>query len=352
VLRLLVLIALFYAAWTCVVVPYQSWGAEMSTDYFEKGRIASYREAGTVLGIMVGIGVPLLLLDPVAAPLRELVWGEAQPFGSSQAAVLEAIAWLVIVLLPLTVAISLTAVPDPAIADPPRGKLTEALRVFRRNPPFARLLSGYFFAQLGFLIYLSLVVLFITRVLELREFLLLVFLQHMAAVLVIPLWQRLIPRVGKHRAYVWSLLSMMASLGLMALVEPGELGQAIVVYLLLGIGSGAKLILPPAMAADAVDLDTLRTGRTEAGLFMALLNMTNKATFALSVGIGYGLIALSGFDPASAGPQPAGVLVWLTLGVPVLVMGIGCAIMWNYPLDARRQGIVRRRLVRRRAQAG
>ena len=51
------------------------------------------------------------------------------------------------------------------------------------------------------------------------------------------------------------------------------------------MGLGADLVLPPALQADVVDFDRLRSGQARAGLFFALWSMSTKLALALAVGI-------------------------------------------------------------------
>ena len=56
---LLVVAFFFYVASTIVQIPYLSWGAELSRDYHERTRITGYREAATMIGIILATCIPL-----------------------------------------------------------------------------------------------------------------------------------------------------------------------------------------------------------------------------------------------------------------------------------------------------
>jgi glycoside/pentoside/hexuronide:cation symporter, GPH family len=120
------------------------------------------------------------------------------------------------------------------------------------------------------------------------------------------------------------------------------------VFLFNGLGSSGKLILPPALAADAVDYDTMKTGAKEAGTHLALLNLANKATFALSVGISFPLLAFAGFNPTGQNsPDAISALMIIGTILPAGAVAVGIVIMWNFPLSKKRYSTVRRFLDRK-----
>lgn len=343
----------FYLCWTMVYIPYQSWGAEISSDYEQRTRIAGFREAGTVLGVLVGIGIPLLMVDPIAAPLRDLIWPNGLGLDPSLRSVLLIIFVTILVLFPITAALSCIFMPDRQVASTQRLSWKQTAGVITRNKPFRRLFVGYFIAQLGFLIFLSAVQMLITRGLEIKAFLFLVFVQHLVAIAAVPLWLKLAKRFGKHVTYCASLAVIIVGFLALNFVEPGALWMATLLFMFNGLGSSGKLILPASLAADTVDYDTMKTGTREAGSHIALLNVANKITFAVSIGITFALLSLTGFDPASSSNSQSAIDALMAIGtvLPAILLAIGMAVMWSFPLNKTRYDIVRRNLVRREARS-
>ncbi|MEP0189910.1 MAG: MFS transporter [Erythrobacter sp.] len=342
-------IAIFYVFWTMIFIPYQSWGAEIQSGYEDRTRAAGFREGGAVLGVLVGIGIPLLLIDPVAEPLRNQIWPDGIGLDTSLRSLHFVIFVTFVVLLPISIAASCFFVPDTMPKKQLRYSWKQTATILLRNKPFQRLFAGYFVAQLGFLAFLSAVQLLITRALEIEAFLFLIFLQNIVAILAVPLWLRIANRFGKSKAYCASLLIIAIGFFALALIQPGDLGMAVAVFLFNGLGSSGKLILPASIAADTVDYDTLKTGSSEAGSHLALLNMANKATFAISIGATFLALSMTGFDPASSENSDASIDSLLIVGtlVPALLVLSGMLIMWSYPLSKRRHSIIQRRLARR-----
>lgn len=347
-------IFVFYIFWTMVFIPYQAWGAEISLDHDERTRIAGFREAGTILGVLVGIGIPLLLIDPVALPLRTLVWPEGLGWEPSLSNVLLVIFVTVAVLFPITSLAACLFVPDRVVAKPARLTWKQTSAILFRNKPFLRLFIGYLIAQLGFLIFLSAVQMLITRGLQIQEFLFLIFCQHLVAIAAVPFWLFLAKKIGKHVAYCASLTAVAVGFLALHFVEPGALWMAVAVFMFNGLGSSGKLILPASLAADTIDYDTLLTGNREAGSHLALLNVANKICFAVSIGGTFGLLALSGFDPTSDANSQSSINALMAIGtiLPAGLLAAGVAILWSYPLTKKRHDIIRRRLEQKSARAG
>lgn len=353
--KAVLLIGVFYVFWTMIFIPYQSWGAEIQSGYEERTRAAGFREGGAVLGVLVGIGIPLLLIDPVAEPARNLIW----PDGLGLDASLRSLHFVIFVtfatLLPIATTFSCIFVPDTMPKQLSRYPWKQTATILVRNKPFQRLFAGYFIAQLGFLAFLSVVQLLITRALEIEAFLFLIFLQNIVAILAVPIWLKIADRFGKRQAYCASLLIISIGFFALALIQPGHLSMAVAVFLFNGLGSSGKLILPASIAADTVDYDTLKTGVREAGSHLALLNMANKATFAISIGATFVALSITGFDPASSENSRASINGMLIVGtlIPALLVLSGMVIMWGYPLSKRRHHVIHRRLERLalRAQA-
>ena len=48
-------VTLFFLAWTMMYIPYLSWGVELADDYAERSRVTGFREAATMIGILLAL---------------------------------------------------------------------------------------------------------------------------------------------------------------------------------------------------------------------------------------------------------------------------------------------------------
>ena len=137
---------------------------------------------------------------------------------------------------------------------------------------------------------------------------------------------------------------------------PDQFEIFFVVMLLKGSAIGSLVFLPASMAADVVDLDTLRTGEQRTGLYFSLWGMVNKGGAAIGVFLATNLAAAYGFDPSAAENTESAkfALACLYSVIPALLACVALPLLWKYPLTRERQHRMRahieRRVARRQAQ--
>ncbi|HSA80845.1 MAG TPA: MFS transporter [Geminicoccaceae bacterium] len=326
-----------YVAWTLMLLPYTAWGAELAGGYHERSRITAVREGCVILGIVLAAALPALL--GVGA--------------GDQGPVLAALAWLMLLLLPLALLALVLVVPegDPGERtplDPKRG-----LALAWRNRPFRRLIGAYLLNGIANGLPATLFLIFTADRLQLPEragpLLLLYFVAGIAA---IPLWLQLSYRIAKHRAWAVAMLWASAAFVWVPLLGPGDFWGFVLICLLSGVSLGADLALPASLQADVVDLDWLESGRRRTGLFFAVWSMTTKLSLALAVGIAFPILELAGFRAGGANSAVAlGTLAALYGLVPVAIKLAATALVWNFPITEALQGETRRKLEGRAAAA-
>ena len=102
-----------------------------------------------------------------------------------------------------------------------------------------------------------------------------------------------------------------------------------------GLALGADLMLPPAIQADVIDLDTLASGQQRAGFYFAIWGFATKLALAAAAGIAFPTLAYFGLDP-SIGARAAPGLLALSLlyaGLPVALKLAAIALMWRFDLS-------------------
>lgn len=332
---------LLYLGWTMINVPYTAWGAEMNGDYNERVRITAAREGVMLFGIFAAGTVP--------------VW--AAQSGLSERDALAIISWMAVAAGGPFIAALLWRVPDPlpdaardlapaaAISWP---AMVAGLRALSGNKPFMRLLAAWLINGLANGIPSTLFLLFLEHRLQAdqTERGALILIYFLAAVVTIPLWSVLSRRYGKHRAWCLAMIMTSAAFVWAPLLAPGSIMAFGVVCAVTGMGLGADLALPPALQADVVDFDTLRSRQNRAGLFFALWSMATKLALALAVALAFPALAAVGFDPQR--PENSATALWslavIYAWVPVVLKALAIALVWNFPLTAARQRVMRKRL--------
>ena len=330
---------LLYLGWTLIAVPYSAWGAELSSDYHERSRITGTREAAMIIGVILAGSLP----------------AAAAIFGGEEREGLAAVAWLAIIVGAPAIAWMLWRVPEAPI---PKTKPEPAVRLrgwfseIIGNRPFIRLLSAWFVNGLANGLPAVLFPLYLEHALEAgpvaRGVLILTYF--LSGVAAIPLWLYLSRRWGKHRVWCGAMALACAAFIWVPLLPPGAVELFFCVCVLTGMALGADLALPPAMQADVIDLDSLRTGKSRAGLFFAVWSMATKMALACAVGFAFPVLDLLGFRPGEANePTVIVALAVIYAGIPTVLKLIAISIAWRHPITLRRQRAIRRVLDRRSA---
>jgi Na+/melibiose symporter-like transporter len=325
--------AVLTAAWSLIALPWQAWGAELSDDYTERTRIVSWRETGTLLGI-------------VASAVLPAVMGLADP-----ATTLHVLALLCAALSLPCLALLLTLVPETAVPPSPQAALWPSLKTAWANAPFRRLLGAWAINGIANGLPAVLFLLLCRHMLnDLAAAGALLLVYFVTGIVSVPFWAWAARHLGKHRAWCWAMLWTCAGFIPVLFLGPGDVTAFLLVCIATGAGLGADLTLPSSMQADVIDLDTLTHGEARAGLFFAAWTMAQKAGAALSAGVAFGLLDLAGFS--AEGSNSAGqlrILVALYCGLPVLLKLLATALVWHFPIDAAEQARIRTALSARGA---
>lgn len=109
----------------------------------------------------------------------------------------------------------------------------------------------------------------------------------LAGVMGVPLLLRLAARVGKKRAYQFSMLWFSCSASLLVLLgafgdRPEGLWLARVLVVLSGIGVAGLFAVPYAILSDITDHDRARTGMERQGVYFAVQGLILKAAYGLA----------------------------------------------------------------------
>ena len=274
----------FYTAHTAVKIPYWSWGGELATGYEERNRVASFREGGQLVAMMVFGLAPLLLLQE----------------GASIQTVLYLFALIVIVLTAVSVVpLALRRVPDNAALIRESSSIREDIRAIARNTPKLLFLGSVLFASTGLGVISSCFIFLVEIGLALPgKVFALVFIQQCVGIFLIPVIMVLASRIGKHTVYRWSIGLLSIFLGVLCVYLPaGQYMLTMAAWGIIGVFYTGVLMTPISMVSDIVDYDSAKTGQYRPGMYFASFNLVLKLGTALGVGIGFGLLAVLGFDP-------------------------------------------------------
>ena len=366
-------LTVFFLGATMITLPHRAWGAELSTDYHQRSRVTAARELFVLFGLMMAAAVPMIVEiradggnsvgevfgtlwnDAVGAFTGDFREKTVVARATLTGPVLAGLAWTIILVLPLCAAICLMFVREPEVeVTAKRPTLKEGLRLVMKNGPMKRVLFIVILVYFGEAFRNAVSLFFIRDIVGVPTIGAAYFFYFVAALGAIPFWLWLGRTVGKHRAFMGTLITVgcvsMANLFL----GMGDYLPFFLLFVVKGFCFGGLQFLPLAMLADVIDIDTARSGTPRSGAYFAFLGFSEKIAIAFGTGISLNLVGLLGFDPAGGveASTDAGVLALrlvYCLG-PVFFYGLALRLIWSYPLTPARHDRLRQRLERRQAR--
>ena len=310
--------------WTLVEIPHTAWLNDITHRYHDRAKVASYRAGASYIGQLVFVTAPLW---PIFATT------EITP------EVTAAVSWLIIIMMPATIAASITLVPQQTAPPPPIEpvRFREFAKSFTRNKPFlilaltfglSQLSSGmvgalYFFyidAYLGILDKIAYLGLFVT----------------LASLMTTPIWPLVIKRIDKHRVYAFCLLTISTTLTAMFFIQPGKLAFPLLagVFSVSALFSVGNRICATALNADVVDYDELETGSNKAGNYVAFAALLQKFGVGIGGGFAFAIVGFFGFDAHDENGATAMTAFFsVFILIPILLNLVAAYAAWNFPID-------------------
>lgn len=263
-----------YLAYSGLSVLHQAWGARLGQTATERARVVAWREGAALLGVIVASVLP-----------------SAAGLGATSAALVLALA------LGLT---TLGIAPAPQATDaasPPAG-----LWAPWRWPAFRRLLGIYLLNGVASALPATLVLFFIRDRLQWPEgepWLLGLYFSAAAASL--PIWVRLIGRLGLARAWALGM-----ALAIVSFIGAATLGAGDGLWFALvcagsGLALGADLCAPAALLAGLLR----RAGGRAEGVAFGWWSAATKLNLALAAGLALPLLQWLGYQPGQPGQADA-----------------------------------------------
>lgn len=326
--------------WTIAEVPYAAWLAELSANYEERARIASWRAMSRYLGLMAFFALPIL----------------TSPFLGTTEFTPETLRWssiFAVIATLVTALVAVLVVPNGAASmRREQAGLREAVRGVLRNPPLQWFTVMFALSGLGAGIAWGLVFFYIDGYLGLgAQFAGLLVLSMPVAFLATPVWSWACRRFGKQQAWAIGCAgTIVASLAFAAITPSAWAGAAVAATLLLfNALITVEAVAGPSVLADVVDYGRWRFGADYAGTYFAFYAMVQKINVGLGSGLGLYVAGSLGFDATLAQQSSRGILgLLVAYAVLPAVFYAGAAIMiWKFPIDRRRQRTLVRAIARR-----
>lgn len=327
-----------YLGYSAIATPYAAWAGELSSRYHERTRVVTYSMVMTSLALLLALILPSLL---------------ARRFADEPRLQLAAMGAMVFVLLVPALVLGLRALPEPPLPARPNGPLhlRRTLALVFSDRLLLRVLASNFAVRLGQGIRTAVFVFFVAHYIGEPTWAPALFLlQYLFGIAAGPLWHRVGRRLGKSRTAVAGELVQTAINLLLLLVTPGGVALLIGLTVAQGLAQGSGNLMLRSIVADVADAHQLETGEDRLGLFFSVFSLSDKAAFAVAVGVALPLVSWLGFDPRHANsPQALEHLKWVFALGPALAHLLSAAVINGFPITEHSHAEIRRKLAARDA---
>jgi Na+/melibiose symporter-like transporter len=332
-----------YLAWSLIEIPHAAWAFEITRDYDDRSRVLSLRGLIGGLGALAFILLPLLPIFPTTEVTPQVV---------------RFAAWITIVAAPLLVGLALVWAPaGVGVEHEGRYRLRDLISIVRGNRPFWMFLAGFVLNGFSGGMFGALTFLYLTNYLGLaKEYVFLVLLLAVFTLGTLPFVPAIVARVGKRQAWAGSMAIGVITLPLILLLPRGHgaLLPLLAIIAPIGITNAISNIAAVSVLGDVIDYDTWRTGKARAAVYAGVLSFVVKLNAIPGGAVALLIVGLMGYDPKLGLHNSASAILGLKIAyviAPSALFALSILFAWFFPIDRRRQQIIRRRLEVREARA-
>ena len=336
---------LFYIGYTMHEVPHMAWGGEITPDYTLRAKLFSWRSMADTSGGLVYTVLPIAL-----CALGVIATTDYTP------TVFHWLGYAALILLPVLITIAVRYAPAGEVASSERSDLMGFFRGLRDNKPLLRFLSAYLVAGAGQGIFAALFFPYYDSYLHIGDkvphLLLIAMVAQFASQ---PFWAWVVSKIGKHRTWGWGwIFNSLALLPVMWVQPgPGAFMPSLLLTALYCFSNGVSSVAPFSLLADVADYELLKRRADRAGNYYALLLFMAKMTGSVGGLVFVFLGAAFGYsiadDAVNTHAANMGMVISFAV-LPSLFQILAVPLIWNFPIDARRHGVIRKRLDQREAR--
>uniref|UniRef100_A0A8C0WBA9 Sodium-dependent lysophosphatidylcholine symporter 1 n=1 Tax=Castor canadensis TaxID=51338 RepID=A0A8C0WBA9_CASCN len=343
---------LFETLVTCFHVPYSALTMFISAEQSERDSATAYRMTVEVLGTVLGTAIQGQIVGQANAPCLQDPNGSAEASESANrthsnaslketqnayllaAGVIASI--YVICALILTLGVREQREPYETQKAEPM-PFFQGLRLVMSHGPYVKLIAGFLFTSLAFMLVEGNFALFCTYTLGFRnEFQNLLLAIMLSATFTIPIWQWFLTRFGKKTAVYIGISSAVPFLILVALMK-SNLIVTYVVAIAAGVSVAAAFLLPWSMLPDVIDDFHLKhpTSHGTEPIFFSFYVFFTKFASGVSLGISTLSLDFAGYQTRGCS-QPSRVkftLKMLVTMAPIVLILLGLLLFELYPID-------------------
>lgn len=303
-----------YCAYSAVSIMHQSWGAMLGGDETQRSRIVAWREGLGLAGVIFASIAPVALGLPattaiflIALVIGWWAWCHAvRPAGGT-----------------------------PDMAGPGSVPMYSAGQPASLWLPFSRpayraLLAVFVVNGIASAIPATLILFFVQDRLQASPASEPLFLgsYFLCAALAIPLWLKIVQRIGLARTWLAGMVMSIAVFIFASQLGAGDITAFVLVCALSGVALGTDLAIPSAMLAGTIDASGDR-GRAE-GSYFGWWNFATKLNLALAAGVALPVLGWLGYAPGARDPAALQTLTLAYCLLPCALKSLAAALLYIF----------------------
>jgi Na+/melibiose symporter-like transporter len=286
-----------------LIIAHQAWGGRLGGDAVQRSRIVAWREGLGLVGVITASAIAV----------------NGSPHNTLKVLALTLLfAWLALWHAPRPPAMARTLSPA--------GKAAGAVLLWQplKERPFRRLLAVFLLNGIAGAIPAALMLFFAQDRLQAgpSQVALFLVLYFVSGALSMPLWVRVVPRLGLERTWRAGMLLAVVCFGWVAGLGSGQVAAFSIICVLSGAALGADLVVPGALLALLIERHGAQGVRD--GAYLGWWNLATKLNLALAAGVTLPLLQWLGYEPGSQDPHALRLLAW-TYGLLPCVLKLGAA---------------------------
>lgn len=323
--------ALFYMGFTLLQTSRSAWVPAIAADYDDRSRFFLWTEIFSVIFMLLLIAVPAILA--------------ASGVDADRFMQVRVMGWLLVISLPVSVFLSVFAVPDPPLRGHSGARVDFSPRAILKalsNDLLGRVLAMELLMGTAIAVTASNYLFVAEAVFGISDAAAsgILFLFFVASVVAMPGWLWLSGRTQKHTTF--AIVCGVAGLSYFGYLITGQFGGFLPLLasaILNGIAFGAPIVLTRSMTADVIEHELMRTGENRSGLYYALLTGSYKIGASFALGVGYYIVGqIVGYDPSgeNTAAEIQGLLYVFCI-LPGALFFAAAWFGWRYPLTREMQ---------------
>uniref|UniRef100_A0A671XIS9 MFSD2 lysolipid transporter A, lysophospholipid n=1 Tax=Sparus aurata TaxID=8175 RepID=A0A671XIS9_SPAAU len=328
----LIFYCLFQSMQTCFHVPYSALTMFISKDQKERDSATAYRMMVEVLGTVLGTAIQGQIVGDVTLDETKQAY-----------LIASGVICIIYILCAIILVLGVKEQEETIRKNSMPLTFRQGLWLVMSHGPYIKLVIGFLFTSLAFMLLEGNFALFITYALGHRkDFQNILLVIMLSGALTIPLWQWFLTRYGKKKAVYFGMTWAIPFMILIISVK-SNLIISYLVSMAAGVSVAAAFLLPWSMLPDVVDDFKVRNPDIHGheALFYSYYVFFIKFASGVSLGISTLSMKFAGYVTGSCS-QPEAVILTLKVlvsPVPVVLIVVGLLILRTYPIDEdRRQG--------------